>query len=81
MLHTRDGPGPIRVILIATFRLLPEHPDCSACVVSFYCYVFANIAFYNGCIAKCSRHSNTTIVKSNVIKHIAITPSNKNEQC
>ena len=29
MLSKQDGPGAIRVVLIATFRLLPEHPVCS----------------------------------------------------
>ena len=42
-----------------------------------YCYLSANIAFvYNGLIDRFFKRSNTTIVKCNVSKHIAITPQN-----
>ena len=34
MLSKQDGPGEIRVVLIATFRLLPEHPVCSTLLFS-----------------------------------------------
>ena len=76
MLSKQDGPGSIGVVLIVTFRLLPEHQVCSTLlfVLRFYCYAFANIAFYNGCIASRLKHSNKTIVKSKVSQHIAITP-------
>ena len=54
MLSKRDGSGAIGVVLIATFWLLPEHQVCSALFfLRCYCYVFANVAFYNGFIAGC----------------------------
>ena len=53
-LSRQDGPGAIRVVLIASVRLLPEHPVCSTllfCFLRFCCDVFAYIAFYFGCVA------------------------------
>ena len=76
MLRKQDGLGSIRR-LDCYFRLLPEHVDWSTlfCCPRFYCYVFAYIAFYTCVIASCLKHSNKTIVKSNVSKQMAITHS------
>ena len=76
MLRKQDGPGAIRMVLIATFRLLPEHLVCSTLFLFPMCdsLVFAYIAFYKRFVVSCLAHSNKTIVKSNASKHIAIKP-------
>ena len=81
MFYKQDGPGQIRLVLIATFTLLPEHLDCSTLFAfCLYCYVFANIVFYNGFIAKCSTHSNKTIVKQQCYQQ-QIDTTKENKQC
>ena len=73
MLRRQDGPGSIRVVLIATSEFsqsirLVQHCFFLRCD----CYVFAYMAFKNGFIASCSKHSNKTIAKSNDSKNIAM---------
>ena len=79
MLRKQDGPGAIRVVLIATFRLLPEHPVRSRLL--FFLGLIAmrllTLLFRIVFIASCLTHSNKTIVKSYVTKNIAMTHQKK----
>ena len=69
MLSKRDGPGAIGVVVLtATFRLLLEHPVCSALLFSTVVLLCLSLKllFRNGVIVICLTARTITIVKSNV---------------
>ena len=74
MLSKQDGPRAIRVLLIATFRLLPEHAVCLTLFSKVLLLSVCLHCFLQWFCCSCLTHSNKTVVKSNVSKHIAIKP-------